>query len=401
MIRGRDILLISSIDWGFLWQGPQEIALRFARAGNRVLYLENTGVRSPGFRDLRRVRMRFSRWAQTLPPAGLRPLEKNLYVLSPLVLPAFGPAWRRWLNRCLFLPAISKAARRLGMRDALIWTYLPTDTVVDLIRRLRSPKGLLVYHCAADFSQLTPHVGQLQQSERALLSQSDLVFAICDELREHCLKSCSEAYTFPYGVDLAAFPLEETENLERPSHPNLPRPVIGYVGGLHRHVDFELLDEMIRARPLWSWVFVGSDPVTSHPLAGFPNVHLVEQQPHGKLAQYIRSFDVGIVPYAKTIYTRTVVPVKINEYLALGKPVVATDIRPVVEFNEQHRVLLTSDNKSEGFLAAIGLALGQAKDPALIARRRDTAALSDWPARLAAMSALVERKLREKGTQVF
>ena len=51
MISGRDIICISSIEWDFLWQGHQEITSRLAQAGNRVLYIENTGVRSPGLRD--------------------------------------------------------------------------------------------------------------------------------------------------------------------------------------------------------------------------------------------------------------------------------------------------------------------------------------------------------------
>ena len=55
MITGRDILYISCIDWNFVWHGPQEIAKRFADAGNRVLYVENMGVRSPTARDAARV----------------------------------------------------------------------------------------------------------------------------------------------------------------------------------------------------------------------------------------------------------------------------------------------------------------------------------------------------------
>jgi hypothetical protein len=47
MLSGRDIILISSIEWDFNWQGHQEIARRLAQAGNRVLYIENMGVRVP------------------------------------------------------------------------------------------------------------------------------------------------------------------------------------------------------------------------------------------------------------------------------------------------------------------------------------------------------------------
>jgi hypothetical protein len=55
MIRGRDIIFISSIDWDDQWQAPQELALRLSKNGNRVLYIENTGIRTPGLRDTRRI----------------------------------------------------------------------------------------------------------------------------------------------------------------------------------------------------------------------------------------------------------------------------------------------------------------------------------------------------------
>jgi hypothetical protein len=55
MLSGHDIFLISSIEWDFNWQGHQEIASRLASMGNRVLYVENMGIRSPGLHDVGRV----------------------------------------------------------------------------------------------------------------------------------------------------------------------------------------------------------------------------------------------------------------------------------------------------------------------------------------------------------
>src|SRR5947209_17220507 len=80
MLSGRDIILISSIDWDFNWQGHQEIASRLARAGNRVLYVENMGVRSPGLHDVGRVARRFSHWAGSAFDGGVRQVSPNLYV---------------------------------------------------------------------------------------------------------------------------------------------------------------------------------------------------------------------------------------------------------------------------------------------------------------------------------
>jgi hypothetical protein len=62
MLRDQDIVCISSIDWDFIWQGHQQIMSMLAAQGNRVLFIENTGVRPPRLDDLRRLRHRIYRW---------------------------------------------------------------------------------------------------------------------------------------------------------------------------------------------------------------------------------------------------------------------------------------------------------------------------------------------------
>src|SRR5436309_7519627 len=106
MLRGHDIILISSIEWEFNWQGHQEIASRLAHAGNRVLYVENMGVRAPGLHDVGRVARRFFHWVGSAFDGGVRQVSPNLYVCSPLILPPFGSRIRRQLNRRLLLPLI-------------------------------------------------------------------------------------------------------------------------------------------------------------------------------------------------------------------------------------------------------------------------------------------------------
>ena len=77
----HNIICISTIDWDFIWQGHQEIMSSLARAGNRVLFVENTGVRTPTLRDLPRIRRRFSNWRNGV--KGIRQVMDNLYVYSP------------------------------------------------------------------------------------------------------------------------------------------------------------------------------------------------------------------------------------------------------------------------------------------------------------------------------
>ena len=397
MLTGRDIIYISSIEWNFLWQQNQEIAVRLARAGNRVLYIENTGVRAPGLGDAGRVFARLKGWIGKLRSQGVREVAPNLYVCSPLVLPPFGSGFLKLVNQRILLPFIRRVARRLKMKDVVLWTYLPTDTVLDIIKLLRSPRSATIYYCLADFPELTPDSDLIVQSERELVQQSDVVFANCTQIAERLSAWKDRVEVFPPGVNLEAFPIVEGSS-DGPVEewPSLPRPIIGYIGGLHRHVDFNLIAEMAEARPEWSWVLVGPLQASAERLEGHKNIYLEGPKLHEELAKHVRSFDVCIVPYLQSAYTETVVPVKINEYLAAGKPVVSTDLPTVLEFNQRHHVLITTENKPDDFLKGIEDALRLPIDSATKAHRREVASLCDWNVELEAMSNLIEDKLLQK-----
>jgi glycosyltransferase involved in cell wall biosynthesis len=394
MITGKDIILISGIEWNSLWQGSHEIATRLAKAGNRVIYIENMGVRTPTWKDKKRVVRRLKSWTRSLMSRGVRQVEQNLFVCSPILLPPFGGRRRRYLNKWLlrFVPLI---AASIGMRNPIVWTFLPTDSALDLIGLFRSRgQTTVIYHCTADFSELIPEVPQLRESETTLLRISDLVFATCRQLADACAVSNKNVHTFSNGVNLEAFNLNgDSDSAAKSKIAVIPRPVIGYIGGLHRFVDFDLLIEMARSRQDWSWVFVG--PIQTHlaDLSRLSNVHLLGQRPHEDLGKILQSFDVCIVPYLKNEATATVVPTKLNEYLAAGKPVVATELPTICDFNEQHNVLMTAPSTPQDFLRAIETSLRLASDVATIERRTQVAKLSDWRALIAAMSDLIVKEV--------
>ena len=221
VITGKDIVLVSSIDWGFLWQGPQEIATRLARAGNRVLYVENTGVRSPHWRDARRVAGRLTGWARNL-ITGPREVAPNLHVYSPLVLPPFGAWWHRALNRRVLIPRIRAAAHALGMDEVQLWTFLPTDTVLELVQGWQGQLAGLVYYCVADFAQVTADRQQLGRSEEAIIARSDVVFTNCTALADRFAHTNPDVFVMPFGVDLSAFPRPRRRSRDRGLSP--PRP---------------------------------------------------------------------------------------------------------------------------------------------------------------------------------
>lgn len=411
MLSGHDIILISSIEWDFNWQGHQELAARLARDGNRVLYVENMGVRSPGLRDAKRVAQRLSRWAGSLLNDGVRQVSPNLHVCSPLILPPFGSGVRRRLNRRVLLPLIQRAVRKLGLDPEIIWTFLPTDTAAALVRMLGKPRGVVVYYCIADFAELTRHPQDILKSERAIIEMSDVIFAQGAGLAEYCSRGGKKVEVCPFGVNLDLF-MRSAEGQDGRSISNpggrvqnisaaelmsdLPRPIIGYVGGIHKVFDVQMIVSMARAKPDWSWVLVGPQQTPTREMRRMPNIYLTGPKPHEELPDYISRFDVGIVPYILNGYTETVVPTKINEYLAMGKPVVSTNLPEVTSFNSQHGVIITCPNHPKKFVASIERALLSADRGADEALRRTVAAANDWRGRFERMSVAVKQELQTK-----
>src|SRR3989339_1357426 len=104
MLKNQNIICISSIDWDFVWQGHQEIMSAFASNGNKVLFIENTGVRAPIIKDIPRLRKRYISWFKSI--KGFRRETDNLYVYSPVILPFPYSRLARLINKNILLSAL-------------------------------------------------------------------------------------------------------------------------------------------------------------------------------------------------------------------------------------------------------------------------------------------------------
>lgn len=385
MLGDRDIVFLSSLEWDQLWQGHQELASRLAAAGNRVLYVENIGVRAPRWQDRSRVVSRLQRWSGGVVRGGPREVADGLWVTAPLLLPPFGRG-RRTVNRRLLIPAVARAASGLGMRDPIVWTYLPTDTALDLISRLRSPRSPAVYSCLAEFSQLASDAGALARCERTLMATCDLVFAL-PGLVGYCEQHSRRVMPWTPAVSTELF---DPARAPRPpaALAGVRRPIVGYVGGLHRHVDFGLLDALALKRPDWTWALVGPLQAPVGRLRERPNVRLLGAVNHTELPGAVGAFDVGIVPYDVSAYTDSVMPTKIGEYLAMGKPVVSTAIPGAVALERSTAgLVVTAPACPDDFVSAIERAMALAAGAGVGDRCRALAETWAWSRRIDEMSA--------------
>jgi glycosyltransferase involved in cell wall biosynthesis len=92
-------------------------------------------------------------------------------------------------------------------------------------------------------------------------------------------------------------------------------------------------------------------------LENLANVHLVGVKPHEEIPQYIQQFDVCLIPYVLDAFTSSVSPAKLNEYLALGKPVVSSNLPEVEQFNREFGNVVDTAGDGDEFAARIRSAL--------------------------------------------
>jgi len=389
MLTGKRIVCLSSINWDFNWQGHQEVMARLAAAGNTVLFVENTGVRMPRWRDLSRLRARFRDWKKGT--QGIRQVREGLYVCSPLVLPFPYSVLAQLVNRWLFIGTIRCWMDALGFDRPIIWTFLPTRFVLDVIDQL-DPEAV-VYYCIADFEQLAP-VQKVRRAEQALLRRADVVFAQGEVLAARCRQYHRHPVdVVPFGVNLEQFE-GSAGRLVPGDLAAIPSPRIGYVGALQRHVDGSLLDMLARSHPDWSLVIVGPEWREFESQLTGTNIHQLGAKDHKDVPGYIAGFDVCLIPYRLTAYTQTVFPTKLGEYLMLGKPVVSTALPEVLSFNTRHGDLVAIGATYEEFERHVADALRENQDGQRL-RRIEAARMQSWSVKVAHMSRVLDRRLQD------
>ena len=389
MIRRPDILCVSSIDWDFIWQGHQEIMSRLAAAGHRVLFIENTGVRPPRVSDLPRVRQRLHNWWRGT--KGFRAERQNLVIFSPIVLPLPYSKLARWVNRFILRRSLQRWMNATGFSRPIVWTFLPTPLARDVIRDVQP--SLMIYYCIDDLASSSPEARKITPSEQGMFRDADLVFVTSEKLRQRAAEFSDRVHLFPFGVSLATF---EKVRDEAPPLPDdlaaLPRPVVGYVGGLHQWVNQDLVCDVARRLPNVTFAFVGPPQVDVSRLAALPNVVLLGKREHADVPRYVRGFDVAIVPYTLSEYTSNVYPTKLNEYLSMGVPVVATDLAEIRRFHAEHGDVIAVAGDAGEFAAKIEQALCD-RAPDRVARRIEVARSNSWERRLQQMTGLLDEAL--------
>lgn len=392
MLKNQDIICISSIDWDFIWQGHQEIMSTLAKNGNRVLFIENTGVRSPSIRDIPRLRKRFKDYFKGI--KGIRKEIHNLYIFSPIVLPFPYSRIARQINRFILLSILKRWMKVMDFADPIIWTFLPTGIALDIIYNIN--KKLLVYYCIDNFVVSSSSAKKIRGTERKLLKLADVVFVTSRALYDYCSRYSDKVDLFPFGVNMDNFEKVSKADTELPVElRDIKKPIVGYVGGVHKWIDQKLVRSMAERYPEHSFVFVGPLQTDVSMLSRINNIYFLGNKKHHELPNLIKYFSVAMIPYHITDYTKNVYPTKLNEYLAMGKPVISTDLPEIEIFNQRYKDVVYVGKNSKELGEGISRALKEDNE-ALRRRRIEIAHDNSWQRRIEEMSNIIGKAIGKK-----
>lgn len=226
------------------------------------------------------------------------------------------------------------------------------------------------------FSRSDPPV---PSQEAQLLRRVDHVFLHSPALMSKKGIYNPNTHQIPMGGDFASFatPQQQPSDLSE-----IPHPRIGYVGYVKGQLDFPLLTQLARRNRNYSFVFVGpyNDNLERYAdefqaLKSQPNVYMLGERHVSDLAAYMQHMDVLLLTYRMDDYTKYISPMKLNEYLATGKPVVASPIRYLQDFDNVIRLANSEDEWCQALADSLAT---PANLPGQVQKRRCVARSQDW-----------------------
>ncbi|NTW98451.1 MAG: DUF218 domain-containing protein [Geobacteraceae bacterium] len=396
-MKKNNVVIISSVDWATHWQMHHELASLMVAAGNRVLFIENTGVRKPQIKDIGRIRDRIRNRLRS--EHGFSQMNEGVYLYSPLFIPLPYSRIANFVNVLSISTAIRRWMRLLRFSDPVVISFLPTPLAQGLINKLNS--SLTVYYCANHMAGASSATAPLRVWEDKFFSSADLVFSISEAIAERAQPFSRYIYFFPAGVDLGKF-VKSQANLVRPADvAEINCRIIGYVGAISDVFDKTQIIELSKALPDTMILLVGPKYTDTSSLEDIPNVRLLGERAHDQIPAYINSFDVALIPYLVNEFTDSVYSCKLTEYLAMGVPVVSSNMREVRVFLENYPETVLIGQSHDDFTAKVKLALDdpQIRSQEMFEKRIAVARENTWEKRFSGIMEVIDRHLQLKSAR--
>lgn len=295
-----------------------------------------------------------------------------------------------WWNNRIFFRAIRKTIRRYNIRDFIYWnSYNPffSYNLPDDIK-----PSLFIYQSRDNIAQSNYVKKHGPELERKAADYADLRIATSIDLTRRLSTPGKEFILFPNAARTEIFQQAQHKTMPRPAElPESDRRVIGYIGNICLRQDYDLIYKIATTFHDHILLMVGprnDKSYHSYDFSKLDNVIFTGPKKLEQLPQYLAYMDVAILPFLVNDLTRSIYPLKLNEYLAAGKPVVSTNFSSDVQsFSE---VVYISSSHEE-FLNNIRRGIAEDSD-VLRKKRVEAADMNSWENRVEDFWKLVDQQ---------
>ena len=382
-LKGRDIILFSLKPWDIeIGSSSRQYARVFAKNNNRVLFVNRALDRASilKFRNDPKIKKRLDSYHNK--HRSMQQAEPNIWVLDPpVILESINkipiPFLFDWLNRInnrRLARQINQSASRLGFSNIIL--YIENDFIRSFyLKEMIKGLSATIYYIRDYLPSQDYFKMHGKRLEPRLIQKADLVTANSTYLTNYAKKFNPHSFFVGQGCDIGLF---SGEKKARPRDMQaIGSPIIGYTGALlTTRLDIDLIRGIATCRKNWSIVLVGpeDEAFIASDLHQFPNIYFLGRKNLSELPEYIAQFDVCINPQLVNEMTQGNYPLKIDEYLAMGKPVAATRTEAMEMFGDYVKL---GDNLEE-YLLNIEELLVNGQEPELVGNRKAFARTHTW-----------------------
>lgn len=389
MYKCPELVSLSAVHWDFPLVGrTRMLSEQWSQMGQTQHF-----VQFPSYGNLIRGLR-----PKSLPSFAVQPWPSLPPVLWPYIPSRPFESSFRWAAKQLY----RQLSRQVKIEESVALVVSPAWT--PWLKAL--PFAHVIYDCIDDVSVMTlrPELQLLFEAwERDLIHQADAVVTSADTLSARILELRPDIPTTTIrngcpADDFAKAAASAARPTDLPHHDH--RPIVGFVGALYDWIDWELIDRVTEKRPEVDFVFVG--PIQGQirqTLLERENTFFLGAREYREVPGYLAHFDLCWLPFQKNQVSQSANPIKIYEYLSVGKPVVSTPVADMESYERQVDFGQGAENIAE--LIRIGLikALAPATEREKTERNRKAfAQRQDWRTRAADYIDFVSTRFGIRGT---
>jgi glycosyltransferase involved in cell wall biosynthesis/uncharacterized SAM-binding protein YcdF (DUF218 family) len=323
---------------------------------------------------------------------GFTKINDNLTIFSPIIIPLPYSKIANSINSFFFNRILKKWVDRNNFNNITYISFLATPLLNQFID---STNYQLKIYYPSDNHEIASLNKNFLIHENAMASTSDAVFATSQKLLEKFKYTNKNLHKIPAGVELDKFNLLK-DDIVPDDLKKISKPIIGFVGGINFKIDIDILLDCASKLNNYSFVMIGNaDSDLKEKLSLKKNIFFLGQIKHTDLYQYIQNFHCGIIPYKVNEFTNSVYPSKLNEFFAMGKPVVSTNLYEIDLFNKDNNHIVDIAKDSNDFSSLIKSNV-EANDLKKLEQRKLIAKKNSWEERYFQITKIIEKLKEEK-----